>query len=280
MKTGVLIVVGGPQTRVGSHRQFVLLARDLARRGIAVMRFDYRAMGDSEGDAVDFETIDEDIFQAINVFQAGVPGIDNIVIWGLCDAATAAAFYGYRDERVVGMVLLNPWVRTVSGEAKAYLKHYYLKRLLSKEFWKKIVSGKFRVSDSIKSLADNVYKSFFMSRTAKVPLGGNPDDKTTEVKGVIRRDKEIDPALPLPERLAKGLELYNGEVLLILSGNNDYVASEFRDIVSASAQWQQLLDKKSVDRKEYPEANHTFSKQSWRDQVTGWTHDWIKLKFD
>ena len=47
--TGVLVVVGGPQYRVGSHRQFVLLARALARRGIAAMRFDCAAMGDSAG---------------------------------------------------------------------------------------------------------------------------------------------------------------------------------------------------------------------------------------
>ena len=32
-QTGILIVVGGPQYRVGSHRQFVLLARALARVG-------------------------------------------------------------------------------------------------------------------------------------------------------------------------------------------------------------------------------------------------------
>src|SRR5262245_60307703 len=38
--TGVIIVVGGPQYRVGSHRQFVLMARELARRGHAVLRFD------------------------------------------------------------------------------------------------------------------------------------------------------------------------------------------------------------------------------------------------
>ncbi|HBZ05431.1 MAG TPA: hydrolase 1, exosortase A system-associated, partial [Massilia sp.] len=30
---GVLIVVGGPQYRAGSHRQFTLLARDLAAAG-------------------------------------------------------------------------------------------------------------------------------------------------------------------------------------------------------------------------------------------------------
>jgi len=31
---GVLIVVGGPQYRAGSHRQFLLLARELAREGV------------------------------------------------------------------------------------------------------------------------------------------------------------------------------------------------------------------------------------------------------
>ena len=40
----VLVVVGGPQYRVGSHRQFVSLARALARQGMTTVRFDYRGM--------------------------------------------------------------------------------------------------------------------------------------------------------------------------------------------------------------------------------------------
>jgi len=48
--TGVLIVVGGPQYRVGSHRQFVMLARFLADHGVPCMRFDYRGMGDVSGE--------------------------------------------------------------------------------------------------------------------------------------------------------------------------------------------------------------------------------------
>ena len=47
--TGVLIIVGGPQYRAGSHRQFTLLARHLADAGYPTMRFDYRGMGDSAG---------------------------------------------------------------------------------------------------------------------------------------------------------------------------------------------------------------------------------------
>ncbi len=46
---GVAIIVGGPQYRAGSHRQFILLARRLAHAGIPALRFDYRGMGDSPG---------------------------------------------------------------------------------------------------------------------------------------------------------------------------------------------------------------------------------------
>ena len=53
---GVVIVVGGAQYRVGSHRQFVGLARHLAAHGHPVLRFDFPGMGDSPGDWVGFES--------------------------------------------------------------------------------------------------------------------------------------------------------------------------------------------------------------------------------
>ena len=46
---GVLIIVGGPQYRVGSHRQFVKLSRALSQHNIASMRLDSSGMGDSSG---------------------------------------------------------------------------------------------------------------------------------------------------------------------------------------------------------------------------------------
>lgn len=73
--TAVVIVVGGPQYRVGSHRQFVLLARALAAGGYAVLRFDYQGMGDSQGPAGDFLTASPGICAAMDNLQSHLPQV-------------------------------------------------------------------------------------------------------------------------------------------------------------------------------------------------------------
>ena len=85
-------------------------------------------------------------------FFARSAGLREVVIWRLCDAASAALFYAWRDRRVRGLVLLNPWVRTEAGESRAFLKHYYLKRLFSADLWAKIRRGEFNVTESWWSL--------------------------------------------------------------------------------------------------------------------------------
>lgn len=250
--TGVLVIVGGPQYRVGSHRQFLLLARYLAANHVPVMRFDYRGMGDSEGAARPFDDIDDDIRAAIDAFFENSPGLSSVVLWGLCDAASAASFYAYKDSRVEGLILLNPWVRTEAGEAKAYLRHYYLQRLFDKGFFKKLFSGQFEFKKSWASLLENVSRS-----------RGDGD-------GLCGHD-----SAPLPERIYQGLHRFDGWVNVILSGN-DLTAAEFDDMVKASRAWQKLLNSKGGEFCYLPEANHTFSQRGWRDEVAEQTLRWIK----
>ena len=134
----VLVVVGGPQYRVGSHRQFVLLARALSGRGIPVLRLDLAGMGDSGGEFRGFEHSAPDIRAAIDLLQHHEPQVREVCLWGLCDGASAALMYACQDPRVTQLVLLNPWVRTTEGQAQAYLDAYYGRKLRSLGFWRRM----------------------------------------------------------------------------------------------------------------------------------------------
>jgi hypothetical protein len=72
-----------------------------------------------------------------------------------------------------------------------------------------------------------------------------------------------------------GLRRFQGRVLLILSGN-DLTAQEFKDLVARSSRWRGLLEDRRVTRHDLPEANHTFSRRDWRNQVERWTEAWVK----
>jgi len=256
---GVLIVVGGPQYRVGSHRQFVLLARHLVAQGVPTMRFDVRGMGDSEGDPHHFLQINEDIRAAIDCFYATCPSLVGVVVWGLCDAASAALFYAYQDNRVKALALLNPWVFTEQGAAKTVLKHYYLRRLHSKDFWRKVFALKFNVVGSARSFCQLIKQS-------------GQDGKAAQVSG---RMALVDQGLPLPTRMRECFKRFPGPVLLILSGR-DLTAAEFNEAVNSDPEWQGLLRNTRVLRHEFAEADHTFSSAAWRGRVADWTSDWVK----
>jgi exosortase A-associated hydrolase 1 len=250
---GVVIVVGGPQVRTGSHRQFTLLARSLAQAGTPVLRFDYRGMGDSEGALRDFEQTQDDLRAALDCFCAQVPALSEVVLWGLCDGASAAALYAPGDARVTGLALLNPWVRTEGGAAKATLKHYYRGRLGDPALWKKIASGRFDVAQAARSFV----------AVARAALGG---------AGPAR---QAAGDASLPGRMHAALQRFGGKVLVMLSGA-DLTAQEFADLASGSRDWQRLLAGARVTRHTLPGADHTCSRREWHEQVAGWTGDWLR----
>lgn len=263
-KIGVIVIVGGPQYRVGSHRQFLLLSRHLAEQGYPVMRFDYRGMGDSEGEAVTFENIDEDIRSAIDAMYVHCPGLNGVVLWGLCDAASAIAFYAHADHRVCGSVLLNPWVHTEEGRAETYLRHYYLKRLISREFWGKFFSGGFELRVTLNSIIADVVAAV----KGRVRLLAQSIFKLSDVRYGLNN-------LALPDRMLCGLQQFKKPVLLILSGR-DYTADEFRDLISRSKDWKKWIAGSKIKELIIPETDHTFSSAIWRDTVANETLFWLK----
>jgi uncharacterized protein len=248
---GVLIVVGGPQYRAGSHRQFTLLARGLAAAGVPTLRFDYRGMGDSEGAIRTFESVSEDIRAALDRFFAEAPGLREVVLWGLCDGASAAVMYAPTDPRVSGLALLNPWVRTEEGAARATIKHYYRSRLLDRSFWTKLLRGRLDFPGAARLFARQARTAFAAA-------------------------SKTEAQQSLPDRLHAALARFKGPVLVMLSGA-DLTAQEFAG-VAGSPKWAALMKDPRFTRRDLPKADHTCSRREWHDQVAAWTREWVQVQ--
>lgn len=237
--TGVLVVVGGPQYRAGSHRQFVRLARALASQGYPAFRFDRRGMGDSMGSARPFDDIDADIDAAIGAICAQVPALRGVVLWGLCDAASAIAIYAARnDSRVRGIALCNPWVHSEAGEAKVRVKHYYRDRLRSADFWRKLARGRIGIGKSLREAGAALGRA---ARPARSRRAGAADRPTFQA------------------RMAEGLRGFALPTMVVLSGR-DYTAREYAELAGGDAAWQALMQRPNVRQLDLPDADHTFSR--------------------
>lgn len=229
---GVVIVVGGPQTRVGSHRQFVTLARALADAGYPCLRFDYTGMGDSPGPMPDFERAGPDIGLACDALQREVPQCRRIVLWGLCEGATAALFRSVVDARIAGVVVANPWARSDATRSAALVSQHYGSRLRSREFWTKLVAGRVDVLGSAREAVGHL-------RTALRVRNLRP---------------EHAPRGDLPARVARALHTSGRPVRLQLSGN-DLTAAEFELALAPFA----ALDAPNVSCLRLEHADHTCS---------------------
>jgi exosortase A-associated hydrolase 1 len=246
--SALLMLVGGPQYRVGSHRQFVQLARYLASQGTTVMRFDYRGMGDSEGVKQAFDQVSDDINAAINALQEQCPHICQVVLWGLCDAASCALIYAYQDARVAGLVLLNPWLRNEQSRAKTMVKHYYLKRLLSKVFWRKLLTG-------------------------KVHLAASAQDAKANVSASMKHNK-VAASVSYQQRMLLGFSAFQGQFCLVLSGQ-DLTAKEFELQTINNPKWAKLYQNQGQLHR-LPDADHTFSCAIFKREVADITLNFMR----
>lgn len=100
------------EEKLWTHRVYVNFARELSRRGHAVLRFDYRGHGDSEGEfeRATVESRLSDISRAMRLVGEEVPTVEALTLLGLRFGATLAALAAESGQEVGRLILWEPLV--------------------------------------------------------------------------------------------------------------------------------------------------------------------------
>lgn len=192
--TGLLIVSGGNEIRIGSHRGMAKLAADVAAAGQPVFRFDRRGIGDSTGENGEFHSSGPDINAALQAFRVACPHVNRVIAFGNCDAASALLIHGVA---VDGLVLSNIWV--IEGQSDlpppAAIRARYAERLRDPKAWIRLFSG----AVNLKKLAGG------LMRLASPPAPSS-----------------------LADKIASAMAAFSGPMTLLLA-NRDNTAIAFLD---------------------------------------------------
>jgi exosortase A-associated hydrolase 1 len=240
VSSAVVMVTGGPQTRVASHRLYVQVARSLISSGVAVLRFDYEGTGDSEGIWRGYKFAGSSMESAILSLREQYPNLRQIVIWSLCDGSTASAvFAARRPDLIDGLILCNPYVHSDQGKAQTLIKYYYVRRLLDKSFWQKATSLKFDLNASFRSLVDNVKQARAKSNGAEV------DQSACRM--------EIHP-----DEFVRSLMTCKKSIRFILS-SDDLTAQQFADLCKSHTGLRKAVQTGRITISHVRGADHTFT---------------------
>lgn len=199
--TGLLIVSGGNEIRIGAHRGMAELAATLAASGYPVFRYDRRGIGDSSGENNGFESTAQDISEAASAFRREAPHITRIVAFGNCDAASALILF-HADAPIDALILTNPWTIEPSADGNdlppaAAIRSRYIEKLKSPRELLRLLTGGVNIRRLISGL-------------------------------VKASAKQSQPPTSLPARLAASLAVAKVPVTILLA-ERDNTALAFAD---------------------------------------------------
>jgi pimeloyl-ACP methyl ester carboxylesterase len=147
---GAILLNAGVIHRVGPSRLYVHVARALAALGCVAARFDHSGIGDSpvrrDGSSFEESSLVE-AREAMDALQDS-RGIDRFILIGLCSGAVTAFDAAGVDDRVVGVVMINPQGFDQSPEWNNYIvnrgdaRRYWTQSLFSATSWWNALTGR------------------------------------------------------------------------------------------------------------------------------------------
>lgn len=151
--TGLLIVSGGNEIRIGAHRGMAELAATVATAGHPVFRYDRRGIGDSTGENKGFESTSEDIHEAAAAFRREAPQLTRIVAFGNCDAASALILF-HAEAGIDALILTNPWTIEATDDLPpaAAIRSRYLEKLKDPRELLRLLTGGVNIGKLVNGL--------------------------------------------------------------------------------------------------------------------------------
>jgi pimeloyl-ACP methyl ester carboxylesterase len=249
-RPAVIILNTGIVHRVGHHRMYVDMSRQLAAAGHAVLRFDFSGIGDSRGRADGLGPVEAflaDVGDATDWLSASCDA-DGIVLMGLCSGAEIALRYGHTDPRVVGLALFDP---PIPPTTRFYVD-YILRRMTRLRSWLTVVRGRGRLWGD---LAARI--ALALGRSPSAGEGSLLDPRARrKLERLYRNSLERDIAL-----------------LVVLTGGELAARQTYRE---------QLLDafpgltfEGGLRLEHFADSDHTFSPPQARERLNAMTLDWL-----
>jgi exosortase A-associated hydrolase 1 len=244
--TGLLIISGGNEIRSGAHSGMARLAHSLAVSGFPVMRFDRAGIGDSSGENTGFLGSQSDIEAALKEFRQRCPNVQQFVIFGNCDAATAAVLF-HSALGCTALILANPW--TIENPGGKLAKNLPPPAAVRARYWQKL-------SDP---------RALWELLTGKL-------DYRMLIRGLLHAASPADVGSQLASEFCRAALAFEGPITILLA-EKDNTAVEFLTHWKSAA-FAKLRVKPGVNLQVCNTSSHGFAKPE--DHV--WLNDVIVAK--
>jgi hypothetical protein len=243
----------GIQHRIGPYRIQVDIARDLARRGFASLRFDLSGMGDSaprQDSRSDLERAVDDVHEAMALLERR-RGARTFVPLGFCSSVDTAHAITLKDERIVGACFLEGYAYRTRG---FWIR--YPMRFLDRNRWNRYLANRRLVPAKYGREAE-----------------GKPAAPEPGVMGSIfarQYPSQEQFGADIRTLAARGVRM----LFVYVGGDTDF---NHRD------QFFEMIGDKSLDGRidvhYYENADHIFFRVADRERAVGRLGDWMDREF-
>jgi len=250
----VVILNAGLIHHAGPHRMSVEMARETASQGYTCFRFDLSSIGDSPTSKSRLsyqERAIHDIREALN-FLSSLKNINKFVLIGLCTGADNAHRAAVVDDRIVGCIFLGGYAYPTRKFHLVKLQTKLgklVKKMLSLDKWKRLVSRAFSLIKAKKKTVDNeVNTAYYWKMPGK--------EKTrNEYLDFVKRNVQMFFIFTASE-----LTMFNYQNQI----KDSFKSVDFKDLLTVT---------------QFDQTDHTYSFAAHRKTLISTITDWLHEKY-